>query len=69
MHVRELLTFCRYDIDWLEVAVPYLLVRRHAPMPPQPRFNTGEWFNARWYHGRERAIWLWKQQKGGGEEQ
>ncbi len=46
MHVREFLTFCRYDIQWLKAAVPYYLLGRHGAMPPQPRFNTGERLNA-----------------------
>jgi formate dehydrogenase subunit gamma len=46
MHVREFFTFCRYDIQWLKAAVPYYLLGRHAAMPPQPRFNTGERLNA-----------------------
>ena len=46
MHIREFLTFCRYDIQWLKAAAPYYLLGRHAAMPPQPRFNTGERLNA-----------------------
>jgi formate dehydrogenase subunit gamma len=46
MHVREFLTFCRYDIEWFKAAVPYYLLGRHVAMPPQPRFNTGERLNA-----------------------
>ncbi len=46
MHVQEFLAFCRYDIEWLKAAAPYYLLGRHADMPPQPRFNTGERLNA-----------------------
>jgi formate dehydrogenase subunit gamma len=46
MHIREFFTLCRYDILWLKAAVPYYLLGRHAAMPPQPRFNTGERLNA-----------------------
>jgi formate dehydrogenase subunit gamma len=46
MHVQEFFTFCRYDIQWIKAAIPYYLLGRHAAMPPQPRFNTGERLNA-----------------------
>jgi formate dehydrogenase subunit gamma len=46
MHLKEFLTFCRYDVEWLKAAIPYYVLGRHAAMPPQPRFNTGERFNA-----------------------
>ena len=46
MHVREFLSFGKYDILWLKAAIPYYLLGRHTAMPPQPRFNTGERLNA-----------------------
>ncbi|MBN1135568.1 MAG: cytochrome b/b6 domain-containing protein [Anaerolineae bacterium] len=46
MHVREFLSFGKYDLLWLKAAVPYYLLGRHGAMPPQPRFNTGERLNA-----------------------
>jgi len=46
MHVREFLSFSRFDLLWLKAAVPYYVFGRHADMPPQPRFNTGERLNA-----------------------
>jgi formate dehydrogenase subunit gamma len=42
MNMREFLTFSRYDLLWLKNAIPYYVLGRHANMPPQPRFNTGE---------------------------
>jgi formate dehydrogenase subunit gamma len=42
MHVKEFLSYSRYDLLWLKGAVPYYVFGRHADMPPQPRFNTGE---------------------------
>jgi formate dehydrogenase subunit gamma len=45
MHLREFLSFSRYDLLWLKGAVPYYIFGRHAEMPPQPRFNTGERLN------------------------
>jgi formate dehydrogenase subunit gamma len=46
LHLREFLNFSRYDLLWLKAAVPYYVFGRHADMPPQPRFNTGERMNA-----------------------
>jgi formate dehydrogenase subunit gamma len=46
MHVREFMSFSRYDLLWLRAAVPYYIFGRHLEMPPQPRFNTGERLNA-----------------------
>ena len=42
MHVKEFSSFSRYDVLWLKNAIPYYVFGRHANMPPQPRFNTGE---------------------------
>jgi formate dehydrogenase subunit gamma len=42
MNLREFLTFSKYDLLWLKGALPYYVFGRHAEMPPQPRFNTGE---------------------------
>ncbi len=42
MNLKEFLTFSRYDLLWLKGALPYYVFGRHAKMPPQPRFNTGE---------------------------
>ncbi len=41
-NVREFLSFSKYDLLWLRGAFPYYVLGRHADMPPQPRFNTGE---------------------------
>lgn len=46
MHIREFLSFGRYDLEWVKAAIPYYILGRHAEMPPQPRFNTGERLNA-----------------------
>jgi len=46
MHLREFLSFNKYDILWLRGAFPYYVLGRHGDMPPQPRFNTGERLNA-----------------------
>jgi formate dehydrogenase subunit gamma len=46
LHVREFLTFSKYDVLWLKAALPYYVFGRHEDMPPQPRFNTGERLNA-----------------------
>jgi formate dehydrogenase subunit gamma len=46
LHVREFLSFSRYDLLWLKAAPSYYLLGRHTEMPPQPRFNTGERLNA-----------------------
>lgn len=46
MHLREFLSFSRYDLLWLKNAFPYYVLGRHSDMPPQPRFNTGERLNA-----------------------
>ena len=42
MNVKEFLSFSKYDLLWLKAAFPYYVLGRHADMPPQPRFNTGE---------------------------
>ena len=42
MNLREFLSFGKYDLLWLKGAIPYYVLGRHADMPPQPRFNTGE---------------------------
>jgi formate dehydrogenase subunit gamma len=42
MNMREFLSFSKYDLLWLKGAFPYYVLGRHADMPPQPRFNTGE---------------------------
>jgi formate dehydrogenase subunit gamma len=46
MHLREFLSFSRYDLLWLRAAFPYYVLGHEADMPPQPRFNTGERLNA-----------------------
>ncbi len=46
VNIREFLTFGKDDIAWLKAAVPYYLLGKHGAMIPQPRFNTGERFNA-----------------------
>jgi len=46
MNLREFLSFSKYDVLWLRSAIPYYVLGRHADMPPQPRFNTGERFTA-----------------------
>jgi formate dehydrogenase subunit gamma len=42
INVKEFLSFSKYDLLWLKAAYPYYVLGRHADMPPQPRFNTGE---------------------------
>lgn len=42
MNLKEFLSFSKYDLLWLKGAIPYYVFGRHAEMPPQPRFNTGE---------------------------
>jgi formate dehydrogenase subunit gamma len=42
LNMKEFLTFSKYDLLWLKGAFPYYVLGRHADMPPQPRFNTGE---------------------------
>jgi formate dehydrogenase subunit gamma len=42
MNMKEFLSFSKYDLLWLKAAFPYYVLGRHADMPPQPRFNTGE---------------------------
>jgi formate dehydrogenase subunit gamma len=42
LNVKEFLTFSKYDLLWLKGAFPYYVLGKHADMPPQPRFNTGE---------------------------
>jgi formate dehydrogenase subunit gamma len=46
MHLREFLSFNKYDLLWLKGAFPCYVLGRHGDMPPQPRFNTGERLNA-----------------------
>ena len=46
LHLREFLSFGKYDLLWLKAVVPYYLFGRETEMPPQPRFNTGERLNA-----------------------
>jgi formate dehydrogenase subunit gamma len=41
-NIKEFLSFSQYDLLWLKGALPYYVLGRHADMPPQPRFNTGE---------------------------
>lgn len=33
-------------VGWLKAAIPYYVAGKHEAMPPQPRFNSGERFNA-----------------------
>lgn len=44
MSLREFL-FDKEDIGWLKGAFGYYLLGKHAAMPPQGRFNTGEKMN------------------------
>jgi len=44
MSLREFL-FDRYDLGWVKGAFSYYLLGKHAAMPPQGRFNTGEKLN------------------------
>ena len=44
MSLREFM-FDRDDIGWLKGAFGYYLLGKHADMPPQGRFNTGEKLN------------------------
>jgi formate dehydrogenase subunit gamma len=44
MSLREFL-FDRYDLGWVKGAFGYYLLGKHAAMPPQGRFNTGEKMN------------------------
>jgi formate dehydrogenase subunit gamma len=46
MNVKEFLTWGSDDVEWLKAAIPYYLLGKHDAMVPQPRFNTGERFNA-----------------------
>jgi formate dehydrogenase subunit gamma len=39
------LRFSKDDVTWFKGAIPYYLLGRHADMPPQSRFNTGEKLN------------------------
>ena len=41
MHFKEF-SLERDDLDWLKNAFPYYVLGKHAAMPPQGRFNTGE---------------------------
>jgi len=44
MSIREFM-FDKDDIGWVQNAFSYYLLGRHAAMPPQGRFNTGEKLN------------------------
>jgi len=44
MHFKEF-NFERDDLGWLKNAFGYYVLGRHAAMPPQGRFNTGEKIN------------------------
>ena len=44
LHFREF-AFDREDIGWVKGAIGYYLFGRHADMPPQGRFNSGEKIN------------------------
>ncbi len=44
MHIKEF-SFERDDLGWIKNAFAYYVKGRHADMPPQGRFNTGEKIN------------------------
>jgi len=44
MTLKEL-RFNHTDIEWLKNAFPYYILGKHADMPPQGRWNTGEKMN------------------------
>ncbi|MFH1028572.1 MAG: cytochrome b/b6 domain-containing protein [Pseudomonadota bacterium] len=44
LHIKEF-SFERDDIGWIKNAFGYYVMGRHADMPPQGRFNTGEKIN------------------------
>jgi formate dehydrogenase subunit gamma len=46
INLKEFFTFGKDDVEWMKAAIPYYVAGKHESMPPQPRFNSGERFNA-----------------------